>query len=335
MIVIGVDTSDRNIGLNEEAGKYYNAFPIKLNEYSKKYNILIRFIKGTKSHEYDQLKSLNQLVLDNPRFKTIETVSTEYIDIDDELALKVLYIPEEYIENSAEYYKEYFKEAKKEPFDFIFGHGTFDFSGYTNETTTTERHMKNAPTFKSSDFKDYTIACTLFGHVHTCMDKNNVFYAGSFSRDGFGEPEDKGYYEVSYNPYNEECCLDFIVNEDAPTHITIDFDTIKDNDSKKMAKIINRYKEKYDYIRIKASTDVSNESDIEILKNLNKDNIKVEAVNKIIKEDDSTEYDYILKREFDIPTTISKFIENEYKVKINKDKIQEYISKESDTSDEE
>ena len=72
-------------------------------------NIKVRQIKGTNSHDPEnQLKNLAQIANSSRcDYKLILTVDEEEIFP----GMNVLYIPEEYMEDSKEYYKEYFSKS--------------------------------------------------------------------------------------------------------------------------------------------------------------------------------------------------------------------------------
>lgn len=153
----------------------------------------IRMIYGTESHEMNQYRLFNfHLLAKNIDMKIIETVTEEEID-----GKKILYIPEEYIDDKHKHYRKYLYSDKH--YDFIFGHGVIEDGmpeavSYTNNKSTKE---KRVPHFKSGEFAPIA-DITVFGHYHQynhiC---DHVYYLGSLFRDSFGEEIDKGYGVIS------------------------------------------------------------------------------------------------------------------------------------------
>jgi hypothetical protein len=160
------------------------------------------------------------------------------------------------------------------------------------------------------------------------MDKNNVFYPGSFSRFSFGEEEPKGFYEIHYNVNDFNCELYFIENESAPTYYTLDLATIEE-DIKDISKYIAKMKKKYDFLRIVANqNDNDTIQNVEMLKEYaSKDkSVKIEVTNKRKSKSTDGRYDYILKRELDIEDTVKRFIKENYEENIPKDVIERIMS---------
>lgn len=323
LIIICGDTADREVGMNEKAGRLMSKFILTINNISLEHGIPFFIFKGTMSHDFNQLENFRKLELLNPNFKIFNTVTKEKLDIGCEEPLKLLIIPEEYVENPDEYYNEYFDEM----YDFIFVHGTFDFAGYVAKLSTSEKSIKGAPTFNSKQFSEMAYGCTIAGHVHTSMNDNNVFYCGSFSRFSFGEEEDKGFFDILYNiEDSEDLELTFVVNELAPTYVTIQFDDLP-NDIEEKSKYIKKLKESYDYIRIKSKNGIDDETDLQVLKEFssNDSSIKMEVTKRQETKEDH-KFDFILERKLDMPETIQKFQLVKFGRDVNLEKIKKVIN---------
>lgn len=328
-VIIGGDLYDREVGMNEKAGRLASKFVLTLNNLSIKYNFFLGIIKGTLRHDYNQLEVFRKLELTNPNFRIFNTIETYYLDKDN--SVKFLMIPEEYVEKPKKYFKKNIALHEDENlYDFIFCHGTFDFAGYVSKLYTSEKEVKNAITFKAKDFRDLTYGATLSGHIHISTDDedNKVFYPGSFSRGSFGEEKDKGFFYINYNLETFETELTFIKNELAPTYVTIDGDLLPDDAVEKVNKI-KSLREKYDHVRIKQTKKLSDDENIKLLKEYaeKNDDIKVEIkkIESEENEEDST-FNFIINREFDLPETIEKFIEIKTGEKIPLKDIEDIIS---------
>lgn len=326
-IILG-DLSHRQLSLNEKSSKYQSSFILTINSLSLEYGFKFIILKGTLRHDYNQLEMYRKLEVMNHNFHIVNTV--DIMTLDEQLPITALMIPEEYVENVDEYYKEYIDiDPDEGKYDFIFAHGTFDFAGYVSKLSTSEKQMKNAPTFKSVKFKDLAYGCTLSGHVHTPMDKNNVFYCGSFSRFAYGEEEEKGFYEVLYDVKSLNVELNFIENTLAPTYITIDVSKLPKNMEKRM-KYINDFKNKYDYVRIKTTENSDNEAELKLLQEMsnNDETFKVDIIHKEEEVIDHT-YDFLLDDKMDMTQQIQKFAEVKFNEKISIKQVKEVINKAS------
>lgn len=322
-VQINGDLYDRQIKMNEKSAKLLTKFVLELNELSIKYNFKLRFLRGTLSHDYNQLEIFRHLEVSNPNFRIFNTVTVDLIDPINEITF--LQIPEEYVEDFDGHYGEYLN-LEEGKWDMIKFHGTFDFAGYIHNLHTTEKHMKNAPTFKVSQFEEISYGPIIGGHIHTHMSKKNVYYSGSFSRYGFGEEESKGFLEVLYDFENLEYEVNFIENELAPTYVTVNLEDLPKDTVEKTA-IINEYKEDYDYVRIKSNVSVDSDQDLEMLKRFSEtdESLKIE-VTKEVKNEDNKEFEFVTKREYDDPTTIQKYISIKNKIDVPLDFIKEAIS---------
>ena len=213
--------------------------------------IKVRQIKGTNSHDPEnQLKNLAQIANSSRcDYKLILTVDEEEIFP----GMNVLYIPEEYMEDSKEYYKEYFNKK----YQLVFGHGMFE---ETNFSTKQHTGMKKYPIFNSKEMEEICEGPIVFGHIHTGQRiRDRIQYTGSLVRSRFGEEEAKGFYIVDFDNETKETEFEFIENE-----LTMKYDTIEINSDNHVFSLmineqINYFKnlvKNYcrDYLRIKIYT---------------------------------------------------------------------------------
>lgn len=186
----------------------------------------LRVIEGTSSHDNNQYSifkqyeetSIHKILQKNIDFKIIESVQEEMLFPD----LEVLYIPEEYIYDKKEYYRNFFNTEDK--YDYVFGHGIIQeaMSNAVKNTNKSKEHRKKAPIFSTFELEKICKGKVYFGHYHVNTNiHDKVFYVGSYSRDKFGEEEPKGFYELSCNDnkYSEK----FIENTITENYLTISF----------------------------------------------------------------------------------------------------------------
>ena len=96
-VVIAGDLIDHKLSFNSEDSKLAIEF---VEELSRNYRV--RIIKGTKTHDLNQLSNFSYLEeKSDTDFKVINVLSTETIN-----GLSVLYLPEEYLDDYFETYKE-------------------------------------------------------------------------------------------------------------------------------------------------------------------------------------------------------------------------------------
>ena len=129
----------------------------------------------------------------------------------------MLYIPEEYMEDSTEYYKEYFNKK----YQLVFGHGMFEETNFSSKNK--YQTMKKYPIFNSKEMEEICEGPIVFGHIHTAQRiRNRIQYTGRLVRSRFGEEEAKGFYIVDFDSETKETEFEFIENE-----ITLRYDTIE------------------------------------------------------------------------------------------------------------
>ena len=255
------DYYDSKLSMEDKKSKLASRIFLDIFTLCKTANKYFLVLRGTYSHDFRQLDHFKALESTYDRFKLVNTV--EVVDFN---GIKTLCIPEEYIDDSDSYYKEYF-DGK---YDLILGHGLFKYNCY--EPNESEKPMAKMPIFDENVF----IKCsplTIFGHVHRHSSyRMMIYYNGSFSRLCFGEEDPKGFLLVTINPKRKTHNVTFIENEFAPTFVTLMLEKIVDLTEEfnfeLVVKTINRHKKKYDNLKIKVAKDtiVNYPSQFELLK---------------------------------------------------------------------
>lgn len=220
MLIVG-DYFDREL---VGSHKYYaTRFFAEIASICDKHKIALRMIKGTKSHDYNQLTGFfgsTNTLLPNLDFKIINTVEDEEI-----LGLKVLYIPEEELLNQTEYYAP-FKEKK---YNIIAGHGTWDFVDKASFLLGNNDLDKMAsPVHLTKEWNPVLEkGFSVFGHIHNGNSyKNKYFYTRSFSRWVHGQQEEKGFLVSETDNETFEYKVEFIENTLAPKYDTMSFEEV-------------------------------------------------------------------------------------------------------------
>lgn len=245
LIVLLGDLTDTKLQLNSQAVIYYNRFINELHDLALKYDFEIVAVNGTFSHERNQIKSFSYLF--NQKLRYFDKPSV-YIYMN----RKFLILPEEYMRNKEEEKK--LKELLNDKYDFVFGHGMFDHAGAAaiQSGSTKTRISWNWKTFENN-VKFYVV----FGHIHIGSKYKNIIYPGSFSREIFGEEEDKGYYYFEIDDKKDILIkAEKIINNYAPKYKYIFVEYLSE-DLETMLKELRKYSEENNYIRVIINKEIS------------------------------------------------------------------------------
>lgn len=343
-IIIAGDYWDKKVFLNDRASDNGLWLMQRLTQYTK----CIRIIYGTESHEVDQYHIFS--IFENLKgldFKIIQAVCEEELLP----GLQVLYLPEEYIKDKNEYYKEFFNNKNK--YDYIFGHGVIaeamTMVKREKKKSETESRLKPA-VFTTTDFKKCCKGEVYFGHYHVhSVIQDWVHYVGSFTRWIHGEEEPKGYYEITCDlEEDEKYSSEFHENYDAPKYKTYTFgyeheifssDDMIDNYLKSLRNLVNTN----DFKKVKFVFNIPEDySNPEFFMNSMRENfrdyptVQCDFVNGYIAKKKSTDekvlteivdkYDYLLNRNLSVGEVLNTYIKDKNGKEITGDKITTYLN---------
>ena len=322
MITISGDLFDRVLTANEYGTTLALEFIQRLIDLYIP-EIDIRIIKGTRSHDFNQLDILKVFKEKaGSHFKIIEKNEVEVFN-----GYKILYLPEEYPTDYDDFYKENLLGVEDKVYDFIIGHGMIDFIAFTGYEDDSENRVHGTPTHKADDLIRVTKGPIIFGHIHEKQEyKDKIYYTGSYSRYSFDTPSEKGFMVFDIDDDDpSKFKMTFIENTKAPTYAVLDIDKLNLEGVDDHVKYIKELSDKYDFVKIKTG----NKANLDITRALTEkdSSIKVQSVNKekeTIKVD--PKYEYILKKELPLNETIRKFMNEEYDKDIDLDFISKVIS---------
>ena len=336
-IVICGDYFDKKMYLNDKKAEWAIKYLREIIEIGIDKKIKLRVVYGTRSHEEDQYKILYSYSCEYVRF--IEKVESEAL-FDD---LFVLYIPEEFVENKVEYYKEYLYDGVQ--YDYIFGHGVIrDVMKKAANNIEASNRYKKVPTFNYGELSNNCSGYTYFGHYHVRTNLHDkVFYVGSYDRLAFDDGDTglpKGFYVTEVN--DKEYSHTFYINPYAKKFTTITYEKTNSiySDNERLSSQITKLKKivdnnEYDKIRLIFHLPENSDGIVESVKKLiGKDTrlkaqfIKPSEKNSIIdnsdSEDDST--DYLFDDSLLISEKVKRYIYEKYSIDIPTDIIIEYCT---------
>jgi len=338
-VIISGDLIDNKLNLNSDHVKYLFLFMKKLMEICAKKNTKLRIIRGTLSHDNQQLDVLKFFSNFNVDFKVIETVDDEELFPN----FKVLYIPEEYVLDKDEYYKKYFNNN----YDMIFGHGLLNEVAFIAKMQESEVSMTKAPIFKSEELLNICKGPIFFGHIHKsqCI-KERIFYTGSYSRWVYGEEEPKGFFICAYTSETSKYETEFIENKLAPIYNTmiIDYSSAfyRDDQNQQLDYIIRMVENlNVERLRIIFNIPETYENPILLTNLINDIFIKYKHIKVIINNNSKealkkreleekvrlllTKYDFIFDKSVSSEEKLSRFIKIKYNKEIPIDAMRNYL----------
>ena len=217
ILFLGGDFFDRLLKLDEPASLESITIVQELIDYAQKYNIKIRVLRGTFSHDRQQNAIFNSVLTKSKKDVDLVCVDTISLELIKEYNLRVLYLPDNLpYKTKAEVMEVIHGLLKTYGWDYVdlvIGHGYFEHVFPVN--------VPHPPVlFEYDDFKDLVKGYILMGHVHTTSVYKNIIYNGSFERLAHNEEEPKGFYIL--NRVNNVWGYKFIENIDTPLFYTIE-----------------------------------------------------------------------------------------------------------------
>jgi hypothetical protein len=336
-VAVTGDWFDKKLDMNDPRAKLGVSVMVDILNRCIQYDKHLVVIRGTYSHDLNQLNVFEEFGALYEKFHLVNTVREIKFG-----PLRTLCIPEEYPQDSDEYYADWF--SKK--YDLILGHGFFDFNCF--DSNDAERNIPQMPVFEA-DVICKLAPLTIFGHDHTHKDyKNKIFYNGSFSRLCHNEETPKGFIYAEWDRKNPSVHL--MENALAPRYITVVLDVIVkrakiDVNFEELVKLIERTKVKanaYD-LKVKVTDYFTKEHKVtvELVKNhfLNQPGYRIESgrlnvlrdSENVIEDSDEgegdTTYDFLFEPT-NIVDKVLKFIEvkHEGQYNLTRDQVAQSIS---------
>lgn len=238
VLFVDGDIFDGIINVNDLMFLDIHGFIVDLLREAARHNVIIRFLRGTFSHDRNQISWIMKLYRElgfKNDVKYYDSIDVEYIQ---RLGITVGYMPDNLPYGNSDQAISILKEKmlklnKKQTLDYVLFHGSFEHI--------IRGGVENAPKvlFKASQFS-FVKKCVFAGHIHTPSIYKNVYYNGSPNRMAHNEEEDKGY--LYFEDFGDCVKVKFVKNDMSPVFKTLDYSA--DSDTKS---ILSDYKKKIDY----------------------------------------------------------------------------------------
>lgn len=183
----------------------------------KKHNVLLRILKGTPSHDWEQSsrfvyinEEISKIGADLIYFKDLTIWYEERFD------MNFLFVPDEWAsttEQTLSQVNDLLKNRGLKQVDYAFMHGTFDFQ--IADHIKIQKHSSQA-------YLNIVKHLIFVGHIHNYSNLDRIYAQGSFDRMGHGEEEPKGYLRVTRYP-DDHHDVTFIENKGAKRFVTLDY----------------------------------------------------------------------------------------------------------------
>lgn len=227
LIIFAGDFFDHLLDLDDEDVYEIRFYIVNFLRMCKQLNIVVRVLKGTPSHDWNQSKlfiHLNKLANINADVRYVDQLSIEYIEA---LQLNVLYIPDEWRTTCEETWScvtTTLAEHGLTQVDFVVMHGMFPHQ--MPEQIHDRLNMHNSEQFLS--------ICKYFifvGHIHLFSQYYRILSSGSIQRLGHNEEGPKGHIRVNVDTLHGQHEINFIENKDAQIYRTLDLSDMSHNDA--------------------------------------------------------------------------------------------------------
>tara|TARA_B100002019_G_scaffold286201_1_gene296293 strand:+ start:757 stop:1950 length:1194 start_codon:yes stop_codon:yes gene_type:complete len=179
------------------------------------HDVLLRIVEGTPSHDREQSVFLTEQAVNAKIPVDVHYATTLSIEYVERFGIHILYVPDKWRTETTETLGEVkllLKEKGIDQVDFAVMHGAFEYQ---------LPEIVPEPSHDSEEYHRLVKCFILIGHVHKASQKGRILAAGSFDRDGHGNEEPKGYYDVTIFS-NDDYQITFVENKDAKKYVGVD-----------------------------------------------------------------------------------------------------------------
>lgn len=188
ILFIAGDVTETLLTLNAEGAFALMTFIEELQELSNECGFLIRVLKGTSEHEYDQLKYFKVAKKGSQNTRVIEQMTVEHID---KYNLDVLYIPDDLPYQNAQ--SEALRKIKEQGLKMV---DICVLHGFCKHEIPPNVPIQPFNLFDAETLMKWTRGPILKGHVHKKSIYKRVISNGSFERNCHGDEGKKGFFLI-------------------------------------------------------------------------------------------------------------------------------------------
>ena len=215
LVVIAGDYFDCKILLNSKSSIYAIRWMSEMQKICKRKNIKVRIIRGTSSHDNNQLDAFNGFELENSdQFRIIRECTSE----ETFPGFLCIYCPDETIPTK-EYMEKYHDIFFNGIYNAMFFHGSFDVVVPNIALQESEASGLNNVIFKYDFFEDIC-RVMIGGHWHDGDRHGHMYYTRSLNRWAFNEDRPKGCIYLNYNTDDDSYQVQRIENPFTDQYIT-------------------------------------------------------------------------------------------------------------------
>lgn len=212
VFIVAGDFYDTSLLFDHEAAIRATVIEHDLCSICKHHNIPIRLLRGTYSHDRDQLRQFAEIA----NYHKLDCKYFDAISVDKLHDLTFLYLPDTLPYKDRDDILTESRKLLKDTYhttipDIVIGHGYFDHR-------IPEQVRKPACCYPVEAFAQSKLV--IFGHEHKHWNVQNVYSSGSFDRLAHGEEDPKGF--VRFRISEGQVSVRFVENVCAVPHITID-----------------------------------------------------------------------------------------------------------------
>lgn len=237
ILILGGDWTHSLLSFSGETPGEIFRFMTSLLRWCVQHDIVVRVLKGTPSHDWDQNEWFIRANEEGNVGCDIKYFNTVCIERMDRFGIDVLYVPDEWRNGPEDAWEDVDRcmiELGIECVDVAVVHGTFEH--HLPEHVKTHKHSCSA-------YESITRYIVLIGHIHTHSICGKLATNGSFDRTAHGEEEPKGLQYVTLLPKGGTK-IRFVENKYATTFKTIfvidtDIGKALDHIDKEMAGLVD------------------------------------------------------------------------------------------------
>lgn len=220
VLLFSGDVWDMSLNMSSISSVKMRTFLSEIHQLTEEYDISVRILDGTKTHDRDQNKHFLEPY--NPKIRLFSSIDIEILEPS---KLSILYIPDDIPGDHMEQAVEKMHQMHLSHVDLVVHHGYFEhlmprkvpvLPPHTLTETCVNRKLKPL--------------AVINGHVHRSSIYKNIVSIGSFERFAHGEEEEKGFFFITIDTEKRTVTYKFHCNEDATPFITVDLKGITSTD---------------------------------------------------------------------------------------------------------